>query len=208
MVNASNLTYTYSSKVEFRYPDFRIAERDHLLVTGPSGSGKTTLLNLVAGFLPVQSGSLVINGTEMVGLSARKRDLVRKNNMGIVPQRPRAVQALTLMENMMLVSQLTGTEQTRQEASASLERLGIGKHADRKPEVLSVGEQQRLAIAMASAHRPPIILADEPTSSLDDANASIVVQLLVDQATQIGGALMVISHDQRLVEHFSNRLML
>lgn len=208
MIRSTSLEFQYPSGGAFTFPDISLDENESLLVAGPSGSGKTTLLKLIAGFLPVEQGSLMVCGHEMKGRSVRDRDEIRRMHLGVISQRPRAIEALTVLENLRMIATLTRVKVLDSDHVASLKVLGIQEHVNSKPHMLSVGELQRLAIAMATVHKPDIILADEPTSSLDDKNTESVTDLLKEHVALNGGALLVISHDSRLMQHFSDQVRL
>lgn len=208
MLKTKDLCFSYNADKTFRFPDLTLGAGASMLVTGASGIGKSTLLRLIAGFIPADSGSILINEQEMVGASANTRDRIRKDHIGMIAQQPRAIQALSVVENLRMVNYLTATSSNAQERTTLLEAIGIGHHADSLPENMSVGEQQRLAIAMATVHRPKLILADEPTSGLDRENCFKVLELMQRQVDEIGASLLLISHDERLFEQIENRVEL
>jgi putative ABC transport system ATP-binding protein len=168
------------------------------LLTGSSGAGKTTLLLAVAGLADVLAGELSLGGTDLRPLSKRARDRHRGRNIAVIFQDLHLVAGLTAMENMLLAPYATGSRQDGARAQLLLDRLGVGHHARRKADSLSRGEAQRVAIARAMLVRPQVILADEPTASLDDESCDRVISLLMDAAEESGAALVVATHDGRI----------
>jgi putative ABC transport system ATP-binding protein len=173
-----------------------------LAVCGPSGSGKSTLLNLVAGTIDADAGSLLLatpdGALELAVLGDADRTRVRRRYLGYVFQFFNLVPTLTVRENVLLPLELNGLEQLADESLARLASLGLGDRLDDFPEQLSGGERQRTAIARALAHRPLLVLADEPTGNLDRGNAERVADLLWREVRQSGAALIVATHDQAL----------
>ncbi len=190
------------------FPDFNLQKGEHWLLLGQSGSGKTTLLHLLGGLLSPTSGSIQIGNTELGQLRASALDQFRGKNIGIVFQKSHFVRALTIGENLALAQQLAGLKPNRERIVELLERLNIGDKLRLKPDRLSIGEQQRAAIARALINQAPIILADEPTSALDDHNATEVINLLEEQAKALGSTLLVVTHDKRLKDRFPNQIAL
>ncbi|UII29561.1 ATP-binding cassette domain-containing protein [Fulvivirga ulvae] len=208
MLKTKSLHYAYNHHQKFHFPDFEVRDNENMLILGESGIGKTTLLHVLAGLLKPVSGSIQLDSTDFTKLSSGQLDRFRGNNIGIVFQRPRFIHSLTLEENLHLVQYLANKNRSSQRLTEVLNRLGIGRHRKASPHRLSQGEQQRAAIALALVNQPRLILADEPTSSLDDNNCSIVSDLLLEQASATQAMLVVITHDQRLKEVFNNKLEL
>lgn len=208
MLSTSDLSFAYHGSQAITFPDIQLGSSSSMLITGPSGIGKSTLLKLVAGFLPAASGVIVVAGQSMNKDSAKQRDLIRKKHIGVIAQHPRAIAALTVEENLEMVHFLTSTKSDEIRNLNLLKELGIEKYVKSKPAALSIGEQQRLAIAMATVHKPDLILADEPTSGLDTSNCNKVLDLLSTQVELIGASLLIISHDDRLIKRFENQMEL
>jgi putative ABC transport system ATP-binding protein len=166
------------------------------------------LLHLLGGLLSPTSGSIQVGNTELGQLRASALDQFRGKNIGIVFQKSHFVRALTIGENLALAQQLAGLKPNRERIVELLERLNIGDKFRLKPDRLSIGEQQRAAIARALVNQAPIILADEPTSALDDHNATEVIDLLEEQAKALGSTLLVVTHDKRLKDRFPNQIAL
>jgi putative ABC transport system ATP-binding protein len=179
-------------------------------VTGPSGSGKSTFLSLLAGLEAPQAESLCWGDFEFVGKGARELDRWRYQNLGIVFQDFQLVPELTALENVLLpqtFSRWTVSSSLRREAADLLGRLGVGRTAARAA-TLSRGEMQRTSLARALLGRPPVLLADEPTASLDAANEVAVADLLVDYARQQGATVLVATHQPGLRDRADRRLVL
>lgn len=168
---------------------------------GPSGSGKTTLLSLVGGLLPVTAGVVETDGIDLGTLDQAALTAFRLHHLGIVFQAFHLIDALTVAENVELPLTLAGVRrpEARRRALALVERLGLAARADVLPRVLSGGEKQRTALARALVLDPPIVLADEPTGSLDAAAGEDVITLLQTEATAHGRAVIAASHDPRLL---------
>ncbi|MEM7583966.1 MAG: ATP-binding cassette domain-containing protein [Acidobacteriota bacterium] len=199
-LTTSSLAYSYGAGGEttLTFPDITIARGESCAVVGPSGCGKTTLLHLIAGLLTPQAGSIHVAGQRMDTRSQRDRDRLRGRRIGIVLQQLRLISSLSALDNLLLAQRLAGQPVDREAATEQLAGLGLGQLLHRRPRALSQGEAQRVAIARALMGQPKLLLADEPTSSLDDANAERVLQLLMEQAAEHDAALLVVTHDARI----------
>lgn len=208
MISCQNLTFSYSSLKKFDFPDLHCNDREALLILGQSGSGKTTLLHLLALLLRPQTGEIILNGQQLRQLSATQTAHVRARQLGIIYQRAYFVSSLNVLDNILLANYLASKKQDRNKAAHLADQLGFGEHLFKKPNQLSQGEQQRVGIVRALMNDPAVILADEPTASLDDVNCRKVVALLKEQSQSIGASLVVVTHDQRLRDEFSNQVSL
>lgn len=208
MLTTKQLQFSYTRNQVMNFPDFSLQKGEHWLLLGQSGSGKTTLLHLLGGLLSPESGSILVGDTDLGQLRASALDQFRGKNIGIVFQKSHFVRALTVGENLLLAQQLAGIKPNRERINELLERLNIADKLRLKPDRLSIGEQQRAAIARALINQPPIILADEPTSALDDHNAAEVIDLLEEQADVLGSTLLVVTHDKRLKDRFPKQIAL
>lgn len=188
-----------------RYADFALRGGRHLLLRGASGSGKSTLLALLAGLLRVQQGSLEVAGTDLTALGPRELDAWRGATLGFVPQRLHLSDALTVAGNLALPALAAGQRADPARAAELLEALDIAALARRRPHQLSVGQAQRVALARALMRRPRLLLADEPSASLDDEHTVHMLALLLDAAEREGCTLVVASHDARVVEALGAR---
>ncbi|MEQ8667666.1 MAG: ABC transporter ATP-binding protein [Pirellulales bacterium] len=186
------------------------ARSETCVLLGPSGSGKTTLLSILGCLLTPTEGDIEIDG-ELVPKTARdKLSELRRRKIGFVFQHSQLLGFLTVEENLRIVAENAGLTpaESKSRVSHLTTRLDISNYRHRKPAALSGGQRQRVAIARALIHRPSIVLADEPTAALDWSNGQIVIRLLIDQAKEANAALMVVTHDTRLVELFDRALHL
>ena len=207
MIKTKGVEFNYDNQVFFKFQDINLKSSENLLIIGSSGIGKTTLLHLLAGLLESSSGSIKLFEKELSELSSHQLDRFRKNNIGIVFQRPHFVNSLTVKENLEL-AQYIANKKDRNRIENILKNLNILNKSDKKTNQLSQGEKQRASIALAIVNSPKLILADEPTSSLDDINCDNVIELLKKQATDFEAQLIVITHDSRLKKHFKNSIEL
>lgn len=208
MLKAESLTFLYNESEEFNFPDIHLKKEENLLVLGNSGVGKTTLIHLLAGLLKPKSGVIILNNTNYFNLSTNELDLFRGQNIGMVFQRPYFVNNLSIMDNLFLSLYLSKKKQEKKIVIQILEDIGLGNKLNSKPNELSQGEQQRAAIALAVVKKPKLILADEPTSSLDDKNCKKIITLLKEQAAIVKSQLVIITHDQRIKREFYKSITL
>lgn len=188
---------------EVAYRDFSLPAGQHLLLCGASGSGKSTLLALLSGLLRVQQGQLRVAGAALHEMPARELDAWRGRCLGVVPQRLHLSEALTVAENLALPLLAAGLPAEPRRADALLAGLGVAELAERRPHQLSVGQAQRVAIARALMRQPALLLADEPSASLDDAHTRQMLDLLLDAAASQGCTLIIASHDARVAERLA-----
>lgn len=208
MVDITGLTAGYNGRLVLALDRFRVKAGEHTLVLGPSGCGKTTLLNIVSGIILPQAGEICVNGLRVDTMNAGERDHFRGRHIGFVMQRLHLISALNVEANLQLAQKLTGASVDSRRIHTILETLGISGKAKSAPRQLSQGEAQRVAIARAVVNRPALILADEPTSSLDDRNCEAATNLLFEQAADQGATLLVATHDGRIKARFSHVLEL
>ena len=207
MLITKEVEFNYDNQIFFKFQNIDLKSNENLLIIGNSGVGKTTLMHLLAGLLKSNSGSIKLFDKELSQLSSHQLDRFRKNNIGIVFQRPHFVNSLTVKENLQL-AQYIANKKDNNRIESILKKLNIFDKSNKKTNQLSQGEKQRASIALAIVNSPKLILADEPTSSLDDTNCSKVIKLLKKQATDFGAQLIVITHDSRLKEHFKKSIEL
>lgn len=182
-------------------PAFAMAAGEQVALRGVSGSGKTTLLNLVAGILTPDSGTVVVHGRDMARLPEAARDAWRADTIGYVFQTFNLLQGYTALENVLL-GMMFGKGGDRAHAMALLERTGLGHRLDYLPRQLSVGQQQRVAVARAMANRPRLVLADEPTGNLDPRHAAEALELIRATCREQQAALLLVSHDPNVLAAF------
>lgn len=202
------LTFSYSKLVRFDFPNIDCDPGNHCIIVGPSGCGKTTLLHLIAGLLKPDSGEVIVHGTDITGLHSGDADQFRGKNIGIIYQKPHFIQWLTAFENLQIARYLNNLEAENEEINQLLHSLNIQEKGKSKPSQMSQGELQRLSIARAVINKPALILADEPTSSLDDSNCEEALKLLKRQAEELQASLVIATHDKRLLDHFPNKIFL
>jgi len=208
MIETRDLKFKYPKDQSFSFPDIHLAPEEHLLVLGPSGVGKTTLLNLLSGILPAASGTITIDGVQLTSLNRESLDEFRGANIGLVFQQYHYVKSLTVEENLKLRQYFPKKIIDRTRRLAMAERLGLSPLLHKKIIQLSQGQQQRLSIALGLIHQPKVVLADEPTSNLDDSNCERVLSLLKEEAQLCGSSLVIITHDKRVTAYFKNQMVL
>jgi len=208
MLKTVDVTFSYTKESSFHFPNIKLSSSQSLLILGKSGIGKTTLLHLLAGILSPDNGTIFINDTNITSISSKKLDLFRGKQIGIVFQNTIAISSLTVYENLQARLYFSGISEQKGAITTILEQLDLDSVKNQKPNTLSTGQLQRLGIALGVIHKPAIILADEPTSSLDDENCELVIQLLKNQAEKSNANLIIITHDHRIKNSFTNTIVL
>lgn len=208
MIVLDQVRHAYDGETVLNIPHFEAAQGERWLLLGPSGSGKTTFLHVVAGLLTPTSGRVLIAGQDVGALKGAALDQFRGRNVGIVFQQMHLLPTLTVEQNLLLAPYMAGLPQDRERVHEVLAGLDLAEKAGAYPEALSYGQKQRVAIARAVMNRPRLILADEPTSSLDDRRGEQVAALLEAQAAAVGATLLVATHDGRLKQRFEKQLLL
>ncbi len=208
MINLTVIRHRYGERVVLAMPSFAIAAGEECLLLGASGSGKTTLLHILAGILKPSEGDVTIDGTRLSSLSGAALDRFRGQHIGIVLQKLHLIGSISALQNLLLAQTLSGRAADETAALRLLDGLGLAAFSTAKPKQLSHGQAQRLAIARAVINQPKLIIADEPTSNLDDKHAGEALQLLRSQAHSCGAALVVATHDARVKQHIPRRLEL
>ncbi|WP_298119740.1 ABC transporter ATP-binding protein [Flavobacterium sp.] len=208
MLQTKNLTFFYNKDTQFAFPELSCDASNTLLITGNSGKGKTTLLHLLAGLLRPKKGEIVIENTDISSLSEKQLDQFRGSNIGLILQQSHFIASMTVIENVVLASWLATGKQAVKKAEKLLSELDLENQKHKLPSQLSIGQQQRVSIARALINEPKLLLADEPTSSLDDENAFKVADLLEKLSKEYKAALVIVTHDSRLKNKFSNQINL
>ena len=209
MIKTDNLTFQYKgSSSIFRFPNIVLEKNENVLVLGKSGIGKTTFLHLLSGLLKPKKGNVFINNTNITSLRNNQLDVYRGLNIGLVFQKKHAIQSLNVIDNLKARLFLCKKTSNNQEIETLLEQLDLLEFKKHKINNLSEGQLQRLGIALAVIHKPKVIFADEPTSSLDDENCKRVIQLLLSQAAKTNANLIVITHDHRIKSFFQKTISL
>ena len=206
MISTKDITFSYNNDQTFIMPDLFCQAGSTILVTGNSGKGKTTYLHILAGLLQPNSGEILIDNKEITYLKGSKADKFRGKNIGVVFQKSHFIASLSVLENLEMASWLASGKKHTKRAKELLQKLDISEQAHKLPSQLSVGQQQRVSIARALINEPKVLLADEPTSSLDDKNADNVIELLETLSKEYKTALIIVTHDSRIKEKFTNQI--
>ncbi|WP_114906495.1 ABC transporter ATP-binding protein [Ornithinimicrobium murale] len=207
-VGARGLELAYGQTPALRGVDLEIGLGESVALMGPSGSGKSTLLHCAAGILVPDAGTLQVLGTDVASMGESARARFRLEHLGLIFQLGELVSELTLEENVMLPLQLLGRsrQEARTEAAEMLDRLGVAEVAGRRAGEVSGGQAQRGAVARALAPRPQLVLADEPTGSLDTVAADAVMAALVETSHDLGSTLLVVTHDHRVAAYLDRHV--
>jgi ABC-type lipoprotein export system ATPase subunit len=199
-------------------PELFLADGEQVALIGTSGSGKTTLLHMIAGILAPDSGNVVFGydpqhpkadgQIDLTSLSEAERDVFRGRNIGYIFQTHHLLPGFTALENVLLGMSFTGRAHDPQWARHLLNEVGLSDRVNYRPQKLSVGQQQRVAVARALANRPKLVLADEPTGALDAANAQQVLDLIRRLCSEVGSSLLLVSHDLDIAKQLPRVLTL
>jgi putative ABC transport system ATP-binding protein len=183
-------------------PKFHIAAGEQMVLLGPSGCGKTTLLHVIAGISRADSGSIVLDGVDVSRFSEGLRDRIRADKLGYVFQTFNLLAGFTALENVLLGMTFARGKRDLSRARMLLERVGLSHRQTHKPAALSVGEQQRVAVARSLANRPKLLLADEPTANVDSANQQNIVNLIRETCREEQIALLLVTHAPEVARQF------
>lgn len=186
--------------------DFTLAARETAAIVGASGSGKSTLLSIIAGLDTPSRGTVRLAGQDIFAISEDDRAALRAQKVGFVFQSFQLMANLTALENVMLPLELSGTRAARALATDMLERVGLGQRLGHYPKVLSGGEQQRVALARAFVVKPAVLLADEPTGSLDFATGETIMKLMFELNQELGTTLVLVTHDQAIAARCQRKI--
>ena len=209
MLKTEGLTFKYKQQSHlFNFPNINLKAQENLLILGKSGIGKTTLLHLLAGLLTPTSGQILINGIATNTLSQSKLDAFRGQQIGLVFQKNYAIKTLNVFQNLQARMLFSKKKTDPKSIENLLIALDLNNYKKSKIQILSEGQLQRLGIALATIHKPKLILADEPTSNLDNDNCKIVMELLIKQAKATQANLIVITHDHRIKSYFNKSIVL
>jgi lipoprotein-releasing system ATP-binding protein len=208
MIKANNIQYAYGNLEVLKGVDLHIKKGEFISIVGASGAGKTTLLQLLGTLDDIQSGSLIINNKEVNKLSQKELAKFRNKEIGFVFQFHNLLVEFTALENVCLPAFIAGTNRKKAEEKglALLELLGLSDRANHKPDELSGGEQQRVAVARALINSPSIILADEPSGNLDSKNAEELHNLFLKLNKELGQTFVIITHNKELANLGSRKL--
>ena len=187
---------------------FALAPRETAAIVGASGSGKSTLLSIIAGLDTPTSGTVRLAGQDIFALNEDDRAALRAHKVGFVFQSFQLMGNLSALENVMLPLELAGVKSARSQALEMLKRVGLGERLSHYPKVLSGGEQQRVALARAFVVQPAVLLADEPTGSLDFATGDTVMQLMFELNRELGTTLVLVTHDKAIAARCERRIVI
>lgn len=207
MIGIKDLVFHYSDGAfQLHIPELSVNTGEQVAIVGPSGSGKTTLLNLLAGIRTPGSGKVTVNGSQINQLSDSARRGFRAKNIGLVFQDFRLIDYLTVRDNILhpyrISPALLFENKVKERLEYLTDKLSINSLLDRHPDKLSLGEKQRVAVSRALLHSPKIVLADEPTGSLDPKNKSRILDLLFSVISESNATLIAVTHDHELLPRF------
>jgi ABC-type lipoprotein export system ATPase subunit len=202
----SGIERRYGASMALRIDRWEARAGERWLLAGPSGSGKSTALALLTGLLRPTAGTILVAGQDLGELRGSALDRWRGRTIGFVPQRLHLVPGLSVLDNLLLAQYLAGRRSDADVAREALASVGMSDFLERQPAMLSQGEAQRVAVARAVVNRPALLIADEPTASLDDEHAARTLRLLTAHAAICGATLVVASHDGRIRHAFDQRI--
>lgn len=208
MFQLRDVRHAYNGADALQIRDWLAEQGEHWLVLGPSGSGKTTFLHILAGFLKPTYGEVLVAGHRLDKMKPAALGRFRARHIGIVFQRLHLIDSLRVADNLMLAQYFSRLGQSRERVDEVLADLGLAKKANAYPHELSFGQAQRVAVARAVVNRPTLLLADEPTSNLDDAHCMQTLDLIEAQARACKATLVIATHDQRIKPRFRNQHVL
>lgn len=200
--------YQYPGGLKISFPNLKVSTGDAMLILGQSGCGKTTLLHMLGGLIRPSHGTITIKNTALNQITDKILDKFRGEHIGFIFQKSHFLQSLTVKDNILLAPYLAGKPLKENRLDSLVTSLGIRHLLGKLPAALSQGEQQRVSIARAIIHQPDLVLADEPTSSLDDNNTATVSALLLQLCKEYGAALVIVTHDIRLKNLIPNQITL
>ncbi|MEM1269800.1 MAG: ABC transporter ATP-binding protein [Bacteroidota bacterium] len=206
MISVQNLRHAYDGTTVLELDQLDLEQGGRLLIHGLSGSGKTTLLHVLAGLLRPTAGTVQVAGEPIYDMAEHARDQFRGRRIGLVFQRLHLLPTLTVLDNVLAAAYAAGMTQDGARARDLLATVDLADKADAYPEQLSYGQRQRVAIARAVMNKPTVLLADEPTASLDGTRSQDVLDLLLAQASEHNATLIVATHDERIRDAFNTVL--
>jgi len=208
MFSIQQLSHAYHGSPVLNVAAWQAEQGAHWLMLGPSGSGKTTLLHVLAGILRPTSGQVAVAGQDITALSPAALDRFRGRHIGIVLQRLHLIDSLSVMNNLLLAQYMAGEPQNAARVREVLASLDVADKARARPHELSHGQAQRVAVARAVVNNPKLLLADEPTSNLDDTRCMQALDVLLTQARACGATLVIATHDHRIKARVVNQFEL
>lgn len=203
MISIQAVSHQYPSGQAIQFADWQVNNGEQWLLLGQSGSGKTTLLHILTGLLTPKCGEVKINDTDLYKLSAKALDAFRGQHIGVIFQKPHLIKSLNIAENLLLAQSFAGLATNKERVEEVLVSLDMQNKINAYPQELSQGQLQRVTIARAVINKPTLLIADEPTASLDDKNAEAVLTLLKEQSVLNNATLVVATHDKRVKDAFT-----
>lgn len=203
MISITSVSHQYGASQAITFADWQVNNGEQWLLLGQSGSGKTTLLHILTGLLKPTAGEIKINDANLYSLSSKRLDEFRGQHIGIIFQKPHLIKSLNISENLMLAQSFAGLSTDKNRIEEVLASLDMAHRKNAYPQELSQGQLQRVTIARAVINKPTLLIADEPTSSLDDKNAEAVLALLKEQSELNKATLVVATHDKRVKDAFN-----
>jgi putative ABC transport system ATP-binding protein len=198
LIQTAKLSFSYPGSSALHFPDLDVEQGSMVILSGPSGCGKSTWLALVAGLVKPGAGTLQVADQSVGQLNGVAADAWRARTIGFLPQKLHLSAALTVSQNLAMAQWAAGQHEDKDRIASTLTALGVAELANRKPAQLSGGQAQRVALARAVLLNPKVILADEPTASLDDEAAASAIGLLVQTARRLNATLVIATHDGRV----------
>jgi putative ABC transport system ATP-binding protein len=208
MISVNNLSVGYHQDTPIHIPDFTLNYAESALILGQSGSGKTSLLYTMAGILPALSGDIILDNIDITKQTPTESDIFRGKNIGIIHQTLHLLPHLNVIDNILLTGYCANISVDKKTIVDFLKQLDILDCADKKPEYLSQGQKQRVAIIRSIIHKPKFIFGDEPTSALDDTACHNVITLLIELAKNLSAHLCISTHDARIKPYFHHVISL
>lgn len=208
MISIKELGHRYDVQSFIQFRDWNIKHGENWLLLGDSGSGKTTLMHIITGLLKPTQRNVFMDSTNIYQLNGKKRDQFRGQKIGLVFQRPHLIKSLNIEENIGIAQTFAGLSYDIDRIKQVLDSLNILEKRKNKPSELSQGQLQRVSLARAIVNKLVLLVADEPTSNLDDKNTAIVLELLISQSNLNGSTLLIATHDKRIKDTFSNQYIL
>lgn len=208
MIEIKNVQYKYHESDIISFPDISIKQGEQWLLKGKSGSGKTTLIHLMAGILSPAHGTISIDGCELGNLNQAGLDSYRAETVGLIFQKNLFIKSLNMLQNLLLPQDCAGGNKDKKHISQLIDDLEIAHLAKKKPSQLSQGELQRFSIARSLVNKPKLVIADEPTSSLDAENCELFINLISKNCEQNEATLLIATHDARVETHFKHIIRL
>lgn len=190
--------------------NFSIERNSFTIIYGPSGSGKTTILNILLGLLPPTAGTVLVNGVDLYKLNNNQRALFRAQHYGVISQNNNWVNSLNAIENVALPIMLSGSsyKDSLEKAKDSIDKIGLQEFSHYHPSVMSVGQQQRMSVARATVETPMLLVADEPTGSLDSKNGDLIMKIITKYKNEHNSTIILVTHNMEYLALSDNRIFI